>query len=162
MRTNLYSRGNLWLLLAGLLCIVVIITVNLSWYKGVWGYWNDFKRQIPHPDLEHRKAELLGNRYTVSKAIAIALRGERQKGKVLLLVPPVQYFLQKGLYYHVPEPAVFYYYTGLKTVWHNTKDTVSITHAVEMKDGGIIIHRINSREQVSAILAEFRKYQITL
>lgn len=162
MLTNRPSRGNLVLLLTSLLCIALIIAVNCSWYRDLWGYWNDFNRQRDHPDLEYRKAELLGNRYTVSKAITTALRDERKKGKVMVLLPPVRYFQQKGLYYHVPEPTVFYYYTGLKTVWHDTKDTASITHAVEMKDGEIIIHRINSREQLSAILAEFRKYQITL
>ena len=162
MHTNHGSRGNLLLLLGSLLCIAIIIAVNLSWYRELWGYWNDFKRQLSHPDIEQRKTELLGNRYTVSKAIATALCGEREKGKLMVLLPPGQYFRQKGLDYHVPEPTVFYYYTGLKTVWHNTKDTAFITHAVKMKGGGIIIQRIKSREQLSAILAEFRKYKITL
>jgi hypothetical protein len=150
------------LFLAAVLCIFIIIAVNFSWYRNLWGYWNDFKRQRSHPDPEYRKTELLGNRYTVSKAITTALCGEREKGRVIVLLPPTGYFRQKGLHYHVPEPTVFYYYTGLKTVWHNAKDTASITHAVEMKDGEIIIYRIKSREQLSAILAEFRKYQITL
>src|SRR5690606_18471628 len=147
---------------AGLLSIAMVIAVNLEWYRELWGYWNDLRRQVSRPGLEQRKAERLGNMYTLSKAIATALRKERQKENVVVLLPPTRYFRQKGLNYHVPEPAVFYYYTGMKTVWHNTKDTAAITHVVEMKRKSLVIRRIKNKEQLSAILAEFRKYKITL
>ncbi|GAA0554461.1 hypothetical protein [Chitinophaga japonensis] len=162
MQINNRARGNLLLLLAGLLSVALVIAVNLEWYKDLWGYWNDCRRQVFRPGLEQRKAERLGNMYTLSKAIALALRKERQKEKVVVLLPPTPYFRKKGLNYHVPEPAVFYYYTGMKTVWPDTKDTAAITHVVEMKRRALVIRRIRNREQLSAVLAEFRKYKITL
>ena len=79
-----------------------------------------------------------------------------------MLLPPTSYFKAKGLDYHVPEPAVFYYYTSLKTVRPDTRDTAGINYVVSVENKDIAIRKIRDKQQLSNILAEYRKYTITL
>lgn len=155
-------RNGLLLLLTGLLAISVIIAVNRSWFNKVAGYWKAFPSQLAQPDPEARKASRYGNAYILSRSIALSLERAGKKKTALVLVPPTSYFKAKGLDYHVPEPAVFYYYTSLRTVRPDTKDTANINYVVSIENKDIAIRKVRDSKQLSSILAEYRKYTITL
>jgi hypothetical protein len=156
------KRGGLLLLVTGLLSIAVVIAVNWPWFNKITGYWKDFKAQLAEPDPEVRKATRYGSAYTVSKTIATALERAGTKEQALVLVPPTSYFKANGIDYHVPEPAVFYYFTALKTVRPDTKDTAHINYVVSVENSDIAVKKVRDKQQLSNILAEYRKYKITL
>lgn len=155
-------RGGLLLLLISLLTISVIIAVNRSWFNKIAGYWRAFPAQVAQSDTEVRKASRYGNAYILSRSIALTLEKTGKKEAALVLLPPTSYFKAKGLDYHVPEPAVFYYYTALKTVRPDTKDTAKINYVVSIENKDIAIRKVRDAKQLSIILAEYRKYTITL
>ena len=156
------SRGGLLLLLTGLLAISIIIAVNRPGFSKVAGYWKAFPSQVAQPDPEARKAARYGNAYILSKSIALTLEKAGKNKTALVLLPPASYFKAKGLDYHVPEPAVFYYYTGLRTVRPDTRDTANINYVVSVENKDIAIRKVRDKKQLSSILAEYRKYTITL
>jgi hypothetical protein len=155
-------RGGLLLLLTGLLVICAIIGVNWRWFNRIAGYWTAFPSQFANPDPEVRKAARFGSYYTVSRSIALMLEKVGKKDQALVLVPPTSYFKAKGLNYRVPEPAVFYYFTSLRTVRPDTKDTARINYVVSVENSDIAIRKVRDKQQLSRILAEYRKYTITL
>lgn len=159
---NNNNRGGLLLLVTGLLSISLVIALNLPWFNKIAGYWRDFGSQVAEPDPEIRKAARYGSAYTISKTIATVLEKVGKKEQALVLVPPTSYFMAKGLNYRVPEPAVFYYFTSLRTVRPDTRDTAHINYVVSVENRDIAIKKVRSRQQLSNILAEYRKYTITL
>lgn len=85
--------------------------------------------------VEERLEDRFKTHYTLSREIAVKLREHGDTG--LLMVPPTSYFKLRGINYHVPEPAVFYYFTGVKTVWANSKEAIRAPWRVEVKRGRI-------------------------
>lgn len=150
------------MLLTGLVAISVIIALNRSWFIKVAGYWSAFPSQAAQPDPEVRKAARYGNAYILSRSIALSLEKAGKKNTALVLLPPTSYFKAKGLDYHVPEPAVFYYYTALRTVRPDTRDTAHINYVVSVENKDVAIKRVRDKKQLSSILAEYRKYTIVL
>ncbi len=67
---------------------------------------------------EQRMARRFKLDYTLSKQIADSFRIKKITNPLVLL-PPSASFKKAGLNYVVPEPAVFYYFTGLRTVAFN-------------------------------------------
>jgi hypothetical protein len=155
-------RGGLLLLLTGLLAISLIIAVNRSWFNRIAEYWRAFPLQAAQSDPEARKVSRYGNAYILSRSIALSLEKAGKKETALVLLPPTSYFKAKGLDYHVPEPAVFYYYTSLKTVRPDTRDTAGINYVVSVENKDIAIRKVRDKQQLSSILAEYRKYTISL
>lgn len=150
------------MLLTGLLAISLTVAVNRSWFNKIAGYWKAFPAQVAQSDPELRKASRYGNAYILSRSIALTLEKAGKKETAIVLLPPTSYFKAKGLDYHVPEPAIFYYYTALRTVRPDTRDTAKINYVVSIENKDIAIRKVRDRKQLSSILAEYKKYTITL
>jgi len=59
---------------------------------------------------------------------------------------------------HAPEPAVFYYYTGLEGVWTNSPDVGKANYLVKVTKKGVTLDAIKNPEQLRQILAFYRKF----
>src|SRR5688500_19046921 len=95
---------------------------NRIWLDGrVMAYWDDYKEQKLNLDIEERKLARYDG-YKFAKDVTAFFEKRGNVDKVLLLLPPTDYFVTNGLQIHVPEPAVFYYFTGLKTIWANSRE----------------------------------------
>jgi hypothetical protein len=156
--------GNLILLMISVLSIVIIIKINQSWFNTIDKYWREFGTQISDRDLEKRKIARYGNTYSISKAIADMLKKAGKDSGAVILMPPASYFKEKGLKYEYkpPEPAVFYYFTDMKTVRPDTKDTAAINFYISVANKELGITKIRDKDHLSNVLAEYRKYKITL
>ena len=67
-------------------------------------------------DLEFRKEYRYDHTYKVCRNIAAILDGQRAVDP-LVLVPPTNFLQTKGVKdFEVVEPAIFYYYVGVRTV----------------------------------------------
>jgi hypothetical protein len=146
----------------GLLFLYYSIGENRRWFNNkLLGYWEEFKIQKKEMDPEKRKNSRLGTSYSLSKTFADFLinKGERDK---LLLLPPNDYLLENKIQYKVPEPVVFYYYTGLKTVWPDNNDAMKAAWYVDIVNGQITLDSVKNQAQLDSVLIKFRKYKSNL
>ena len=142
-----------------ILFLFFLLPRNREWFQErVVGYWKDFKHQKNQLGLEQRKIRRWERSYTLSKRIADFIAQQQDMKKALVLLPPASYFKEKDVRYSVPEPAVFYYYTGLKTVWVHSADTLQVNWMVIAKNGDLEIIRVTDKKALSDSLTKFKKY----
>lgn len=135
---------------------------NQEWSDTVLSYARDFQTQQNHLDRETRMTKRFGNDYVFSKNIADVFDRKGNKGKVLVLMPPTTYFTKMGIKYHVPEPSVFFYYTGLKTIWANSKDAIHAGWYVRVSQGKIIVDSVINKKSLQDTIIAFKKMGISL
>ena len=121
-------------------------------------YWNDFRRNKNRTDLEFRKTKRWETDYTTSKLIAIHFIKKKQADDALVLMPPSRYFLDRKINYHVPEPAVFYYYTGLKTVWINSEAAIQANWIVTARNQNLIFIPVTDKKMLADSIQSFKMW----
>jgi hypothetical protein len=79
---------------------------------------------------------------------------------VILFEPNSYYRDSLHVYPNVkaPEPAVFYYYTGLEGVWINSPDVGRANFLVKVGKKGISLETIHNPMELQQILAFYRKF----
>ena len=134
---------------------------NRIWAGKLITYWKEFGKQRKATDEETRMIKRFGNEYTFSVLIADKMKksGRRQ---TLLLMPPTSYFMKAGVNYHVPEPAVFYYFTGIKTVWANSPEALGAEWYVRVDQGKIVLSSASNKMIIQDTIAAFRKLGVSL
>jgi hypothetical protein len=148
---------------AVVLFLFFILPVNRSWMEDrVFAYWKSFQTQKNNLDLEHRKKLRFGNDYVFTKKIAAFFQKKGIADSVLVFIAPTSYFLGNGVEYHVPEPAVFYLHTGLKTIWIQSKDAIKANWYVYVNDKRIRIDTVPPKQKFMEMLKEFEKYPFVL
>jgi len=121
----------------------------------------DFTREASNLNIEYRMQNRFDSVYIYSKQIETQLLQKHAKS-ALVLVPPGGYFHQYGINYHVPEPAVFYYFTGVKTVWYNCSDAADAAWIVKPVNGRLVIDSVTSKQTLRDSIAVYKKYKIEL
>lgn len=141
-----------------------LLKPNRTWFRDrLIAYYGEFPRQCQTMKVEERMANRFGNYYSISKQIAAALKEfSKDTSEDLVLLPPTAYFEKNGLHYHVPEPVVFYYFTGIRTVWANSPHAKEANWYVYVSKGEMHIRKVTSPERLLPIIAAFNKYEITL
>ena len=134
---------------------------NREWLKKVMGYGEDMFGQAKRLDESARFTKRFGKDYTYSISIAANMRKNKQQD-ALLLMPPTLYFTKRGITYHVPEPAVFYYFTGIKTVWANSHKAIKADLYVHVKDGKILLASGDNKAALNDTILSFRQYPVEL
>jgi len=137
------------------LSLFFVLPRNSRWVADrIVPYWNDLRFNGASTAEEWRVVRYK-KAYTYSKDIAGHF-GNRNG--VLVLVPPRAYFKQYGIDYPVPEPAVFYYYTGLKTTWANSPMATKANWIVHVDDGELVVQPVQSAGQLKDSIASFTKW----
>jgi hypothetical protein len=126
----------------------------------IMAYWDAFQEQKAEMDLENRKIERFGNSYLVSKQIADFIKSKHDSGVVLM--PSTAYFNANGIDYHVPEPAVFYYLTSVKTIWQNCKIGCKANWFVHANGGKLFLDTIPNKAVLDSVIKIFSKYETSL
>lgn len=107
---------------------------------------------------------IMKSRYGISYVISMRVKEVIEKRKisnaVILLEPNSYYRDSLHIYPNVraPEPAVFYYYTGLEGVWINSPDAEKANYLVRVTKKGVTLDAIKTPEQLRQILAFYRKF----
>ena len=153
--------NNFLLFVIGLFLLLIILSINSDFFNGrVIAYWDAFQEQKSELDLEARKTERFGNSYVISKQIADFIKTKHDSNVVL--IPSTAYFTANGIDYHVPEPAVFYYYTSVKTIWPNCKIGCNANWFVHANSGKLFIDTIQNKNVLDSVLKVFNKYETSL
>ena len=154
-------KGGIAILLTFVSILIIFIFFNAGtnavWYNDrIIKYWNDYNDQSDSLSIEHRKIYTLGTSYTVSDEIAKSIP-EKYKDSALILMPSQKYFRDRRINYHVPLPIVFYYYTGVKTIWANSKDAAKANYCFMAGRTGLVVIKIMDSTTRNILIAQFNK-----
>ena len=153
--------NNFLLFIIPLFVLLIVISINSDFFNNrIVAYWDAFQEQKSELDLEARKTERFGNSYAITKQIADFIKAKPDSSVVLM--PSTAYFNANGIDYHVPEPAVFYYFTSVKTIWQNCKNGCNANWFVHANNGRLFIDTIQNKVMLDSVLKVFNKYETTL
>jgi hypothetical protein len=153
--------NNFLLFIIALFLLLIVISINSDFFSGrIVAYWDAFQEQKSELDLEARKTERFGNSYLITKQIADFVK--TKPGSNVVLMPSTAYFNANGIDYHVPEPAVFYYFTSVKTIWQNCKIGCDANWFVHTNNGRLFIDTIQNKTILDSVLRVFNKYETSL
>lgn len=153
------------LLVASVISLLIFFGLepNKMWLdQRIMPYWEDYKEQKLNLDLEERKMARYQTDYIFAKNVAGFFEQRGVAGKTLVLVPSTDYFNAHGLQIHVPEPAVFYYFSGLKTIWANSPEATKANWYITVRNGGLQFDSVISQQALRDTIASFNKYKISL
>ena len=158
----MYKR-QLILLVASLalLFLFFLLPMNRRWYNTLVYYWNGFPAQKDNMDTETRLRQRFGNHYTYTKVIGDSIKSKAGPD-ALVLIPPTSYFSKMGVNYHVPVSPVFYYYTGIKTVWANNPHAAEANWYVRVNNGRIVVEPATDKKALQDTIAAFIKLGVQL
>jgi hypothetical protein len=159
---QLIKEAMLLVISVALLTVYFLLPRNQQWVKVIGSYWQSFSYESRHPDKHERLEYRFGNNYLFSTQVAEQLRRSGSYDTALLLLPPTNYFRARGIAYHVPEPAVFYYYTGLKTVWANSDEAIKANWYLRARGNEFIVEQVTDRKQLQDTINMFKKLGVTL
>jgi hypothetical protein len=146
-------------------CLLVFLVIKAGYY-GEWfnekprQYWFDFlkERDNPRDEVAIKKVRY-GISYTISMKVKEVVEKKKMSHAVILFEPNSYYRDSLKNAIRMPEPAVFYYYTGLEGVWTNSPDVNKANFIVRYsKAKGVTLDEIRSPQQLQQILAGFRKF----
>lgn len=153
------------LLVASIVALLLFFGLepNKMWLEQrIMPYWEDYKEQKLNLDLEERKLARYQTDYLFAKNVTGFFEKRGTTNKTLVLVPSSDYFTAHGLQIHVPEPAVFYYFTGLKTIWANSPEANKANWYITVKNGGLVFDSVSNQQALRDTIASFNKYKISL
>jgi hypothetical protein len=122
-------------------------------------YWNDFR--VQKDDTAGTEAVMTrryGITYTMSMKIKQVVAKKKVAHPIILFEPNGYYRDSLRIPIRVPEPAVFYYYTGLEGVWINSPDAGKANFLLRVSKKGAVLDDIRSPEQLQKILTYYKKY----
>lgn len=148
----------------------IFIILNAGYYKEWFAakpvtYWSDFQKE---KDDTLDQAGILRQRYGIVYTMSMRVKDVMIQKKVahpVILFEPNSFYRDSLHVYpniHAPEPALFYYYTGLEGVWTNSPDVGKANFLLTMSKKGIKLQQITSPQQLQVILAFYKKYPPSL
>jgi hypothetical protein len=148
----------LWLFIA-VIGLAIVYGVNKDFFENkIWLYYDEYKEQKEELSDETRWKKRFGDEYLNSKAIAAEFLKKAKPNEVLLIPVTTMFTANKIHFGKVPEPSVFYYYTGVKTVKQNCKTNCAAQWYVVVQNGGFVIEKINSKNQQDSIVSSWSQY----
>jgi hypothetical protein len=145
------------LTLLSILIIFIFLNTgsNAVWYNNkIVTYWNEYSDQADNLSIEYRNIHSLDNEYSMSEELVKRIP-ENYKDHILILMPSRKYFQDRGISYHVPLPVVFYYYTGVKTIWANSKDAIKANSCFRIEGNSYVLEKITDTTRLKTLIAQF-------
>jgi hypothetical protein len=146
--------------------LLILVTLNAGYYP-TWfkskpvQYWTDLMKEA-NDTLD--PSGIMKSRYGISYVISMRVKEVMERKNIhnaVILFEPNSYYRDSLHIYpnvHAPEPALFYYYTGLEGVWTNSPDVEKANYLVKVTKKGVTLDAIKSPEQLRQILAFYRKF----
>lgn len=135
---------------------------NKEWFRTKPSeYWADFwKEKNDTASADALKKERYGVMYSISLKVKEVVEKRKIADPVILFEPNSYYRDSLHIYpkFRAPEPAVFYYYTGLEGVWTNSRDVTRANYLVRISGKGVVLEEIRSPSQLQQILDRYKKY----
>ena len=139
-----------------------LLPANRKWLHTIVTDLHDISSESKNLSTEYRMRYRFRSEYIYSKQIADLLRRKGSVKNALVVIPPTEYFKQHHITYHVPEPVVFYYFTGVKSLWPDCSNASDANWVVKVVDGKIVIDSVIDKEALFDTIAALKKYKISL
>jgi hypothetical protein len=152
-----YNKINLFLGAVLVMILYFIVPANNDWlYSKILGV--SVLEEMKHPDEMYRKVY----RYGMSYRFYDQLQQKVKDTSVVILLPPQAYLKEKHVAnFAVPEPAVFYYFTGVKSVWINSPNAWQATHALAVSGHSLQLPKIKNKEGRDSLISYWKHYMPT-
>lgn len=133
-----------------------------NWYQlRITDSRERYDNEAENMDVEFRKQYRYANQYAIAKEILRRVR-EAKDTNAIILLPPNAYVQENSpeiiRYGRIPEPVVFYYFTGLKSVWTNSPEVNKANWALIIQNNDVQIVPINA-EQRAMLLDMYKNYK---
>jgi hypothetical protein len=148
-----------------LISIVIIliffsVPLNNTWLNEK--IFNDnfsVQDQMQNTNVEYRMEYRFGASYNGYKTVARMLEAQKAQD-VLLLMPPVPYIHEQRVEggFESAEPAVFYYFTGIKSVCAISPNVRSANWAFVVENHKMWLRKITDPKSLDNLLATYKKY----
>ena len=146
--------------------LLIVLVLNAGYYREWFQakpvqYWSDFLKE---KDDTLDEVGIMKSRYGVSYTISMRVKEvmeQRHVAHPVILFEPNSYYRDSLHIYpnvHAPEPAVFYYYTGLEGVWTNSPDVAKANFLIRITKKGVALDVIKNPQQLQQILASYKKF----
>ena len=143
---------------------LILLVLNAGYYRDWFHskplqYWSDFQKEKDDTaDAVGIMRDRYGIIYTISMKVKQVVAQKKVAHPVILLEPNSYYRDSLHMPLHVPEPAVFYYYTGLEAVWTNSPNVNQANFLLRISRKGANLDAIRSPQQLQQILATYKKF----
>jgi hypothetical protein len=151
-----YNRINLLLSAVLLIVLYFIVPENNAWlYDKILS--NDLIYELQNQKVETRKEYRYGYSYLVYRDVKNKIPNPSTS---VILFPPQEYLTEKKITnFQVPEPSVFYYFTGIKSVWINSPDADKANYAMDARsDGKMVFVTIKNKEACDTAISFFKSH----
>jgi len=146
--------------------LAIVLYFNIPFYNN-WLNTNllnpsfDIFALSKQMEVEQRKINRFGYSYAVYREMAGIFKNAKISDPVLLLPPDAFLKENKVKDFAIVEPAIYYYFTGMKGVWYNSPD-IGKANSMIVPDGHgkVMLKKIASPEELKAIVTELKKYKI--
>jgi hypothetical protein len=132
-----------------------------KWVTGKFGgEYTGFKDDIQHLSVPERMDSRFGTTYEAQMAIVNMLHKVRAVDPVMLF-PPKSYvnaLKPSDGNFDVPEPAVFYYFTGIRSVDKTSQSVNAANWVLLVRDHKLMVFRIRSDRYRDSLLTVFKQY----
>jgi hypothetical protein len=146
--------------------LLVVLVLNAGYYREWFQakpaqYWTDFLKE---KDDTLDAVGIMKSRYGISYVISTRVKEVVEKKNIVnpvILFEPNSYYRDSLHIYpnvRAPEPAVFYYYTGLVGVWTNSPNVSNANFLVRVTKKGVSLDAIRTPLQLQQILANYKKF----
>ena len=155
------------LLTLGVTAVIILLAMlpaNRAFITHVRSNASEINDEAGNMSISYRLLDRYGKNYAVAKRIQADIKKSGFKGKPLILVQPNTYFRAQNMDITLPEPAIFYNYTGLQSIWKNSNMVKVATHIVEITPPAVLkLTRVDhDTAAISAFLARYTAYDIAL
>ena len=151
------------LLMVAVLSIVLLFCIPFynNWLNTKFDHELDRDMdELQHLSPEERFETRFGTTYVVLHAISNMLHSVKASNVVVLL-PPRDYVkanrTEEGTF-EVPEPAVFYYFTGYKAVDRNSPEATTASWALIVENHKMAMKPLRSRQFLDSLLIAYKRY----
>jgi len=146
--------------------LLIVLVLNAGYYREWFQakpvqYWTDFLKE---KDDTLDAVGIMKSRYGISYVISTRVKEVVEKKNIVnpvILFEPNSYYRDSLHIYpnvRAPEPAVFYYYTGLVGVWTNSPNVSNANFLVRVTKKGVALDAIRTPQQLQQILANYKKF----
>lgn len=149
-----------------LLSIALIFAIFSVPFTNSWLHDKIFNDQISildqaqNTNVEYRLEYRFGGTYIANMSVLKTLQSKTDLKNVLLLMPPAQYLAEQHVEggYTPPEPAVFYYYTGIRSVFYKSPNVDSANWAFVAEQHRMWLKKIENKQQLDYLKNLYKKY----
>jgi hypothetical protein len=161
------TQGTKRILLTFISIIIIVVFFNVEFYRDwfrqrVLTPLSDMPDQFAYMEPEERLTGRLGSSYYVSVNIAKYLKDNKLDKGAVILLPPKDYIKENNAEYGVPEPVIFYYYTGLKAKWPDSPGADTSKFAIIYQNHNLQLIPLQDTFQRNDLLRFYKKYKIHL